>query len=129
MEVNVYCRKELLILEIARVLHTPLLQEKMTTSHFLLLYCVVEKCTLEHTGDFRIHFENGSEIIGLPILSLASSYFSFVYNNLRSNSGVFSSIKQFNSARKTCEGVHFSVTLQACCKFSKVGPVLLWAFT
>ena len=129
MEVNVYCRKELLILEIARVLHTPLLQEKMTTSHFLLLYCVVEKCTLERTGDFHIHFENGSEIIGLPILSLASSYFSFVYNNPHSNSGVFSSIKQFNSARKTCKGVHFSVTLQACCKFSKVGPVLLWAFT
>ena len=129
MEVNVYCGKELLILEIAGVLHTPLLQEKMKTSHFLLLCCVVKKCTLEHTGDFHIHFENGSEIIGLPVLGLASSYYSFVYNNPRSNSGVFSSMKQFNSARKTCEGVHFLVTLQACYKVSKVGPVLLWAFT
>ena len=70
MEVNAYCGKELFILEVAWVLHTPLLPEKIF--RFLLLCCDVEKCM--------------SEIIGLPVLNLASSYSSFVYNNPRSNS-------------------------------------------
>ena len=43
MEVNVYCSKELFILEVEEVLHTPQLPEKMTISHFLLLCCDVEK--------------------------------------------------------------------------------------
>ena len=117
MEVNVYCSKELFILEVAGVLHTPLLPEKITGSRFLLLFCDVEKC-MWNIHWTSIYILKMSEIIGFPVLNLA------FYNNSRSNSEVFSSMKQFNSARKTCEGVQFLVTLQACCKFSKVGPVL-----
>ena len=43
MEVNVYCSKELFILEVEEVLHTRQLPEKMAISHFLLLCCDVEK--------------------------------------------------------------------------------------
>ena len=60
------------------------------TSSFLFLCCDVEKCTLEHTLDFHIHFETVSEIIVLPILNLGSFYSSFIYNNPRRNSEVFS---------------------------------------
>ena len=96
MEVNVYCGKKLFILEVARILHTPLLQNKMTSSRFLLLCCDVEKYVVEHTLDFHIHFETVSEIMDLLVLNLALSYSSFVYNNPRSNSEVFSSMKHFD---------------------------------
>ena len=42
----------------------------MTGSHFLLLYYDVEKCMVEHTLDFHIHFETVFEIVGLPVLNL-----------------------------------------------------------
>ena len=103
MEVNAYCGKKLFILEVAGVLHTPLLLDKMASSRFLLLCCDVEKCTyiMEYTLDFHIHFETVSEIIGFNVLNLASFYSSFVYNNSRSNSEVFSSMKQFNQCSPT----------------------------
>ena len=101
MEVNAYCGKKLFILEVAGVLHMPLLLDKMTTSHFLLLCCDVEKCTLEYTLGFQIHFEVASEIIGFPVLNLTSFYSSFVYNNSCSNSEVFSNMKQFNQCSPT----------------------------
>ena len=101
MEVNAYCGKKLFILEVVGVLHTPLLLDKMTSSRFLLLCCDVEKCSVEHTLEFHIHFETVSEIIGLPVLNLASFYSSFVYNNPRSNSEVFSIMMQFNQCSPT----------------------------
>ena len=91
MNVNAYCGKELFILEVVGA--TPLLPEKMTSFCFLLLCCDVEKCTVEQRLDFHVHFETVSEIIGLSVLNLASSYSSFVYSNPRSNSEVFSSVQ------------------------------------
>ena len=101
MEVNAYCGKELFILEVTGVLHTSLLSNKMANSCFLLLCCDVEKCTVEHTLDFHTHFEIVSEIIGLPVLNVASSCSSFVYSYPRSNSEAFSSMKQFNECFQT----------------------------
>ena len=101
MEGNAYFGKKLSILEVAGVLHTPLLLDKMTSSRFLLLCCDVEKCSVEHTLEFHVNFETVSEIVGLPVLNLASLYSSFVYNNPPSNSEVFSSMKQFNQCSPT----------------------------
>lgn len=66
MEVNVYCGKELFILQVAGVLC--LLPQKMTSSRFLLLCYDVEKRKVEHTLDFHIHFETVFVIIVLPVL-------------------------------------------------------------